>query len=427
MAFGGPSAWGAMLSLSVIEARWRPALAVILLTGFVLRLAWALVVPVEPVSDSHAYHVFATNIAQHGVYGWTPDNPGAYWPVGTSAIIAGLYMVFGQSFTPVVVFNIVISVAVIAQVFVLARAWFGTATALAAAAVIALWPSLIMYVTILASEVIFIFLVLAGLMAYRYSWQRRWVGILLAGLAWTAAAYVRPVALLLPVVFGLVAVLRGAAPGGVVVRVIATGAIMALLIAPWTWRNYQVFGEPVLISTNFGPVFWMGNNPDSIGGYMRLPEWARKLPEQERARRLKDEAMAYVRAEPVAFLKRTAIKFLRQHERETIAVHWNLPSVKRLFGEAGFTVLRLLATGYWYLVLGGALVGIVTIARRDGLWHMATHPCLVGWMYFAMVHAVVIMGNRYHFPAIPFITMLAAAGLTGFLQKRQMAREASET
>lgn len=43
---------------------WR-----LLAAGMILRILWVLVVPVEPVSDSAAYHSFATTIYQHGVYG----------------------------------------------------------------------------------------------------------------------------------------------------------------------------------------------------------------------------------------------------------------------------------------------------------------------------------------------------------------------
>lgn len=408
-----------MRLMAFADARWRPILAAILVAGLLLRVIWALVVPVDPVSDSFAYHTFAVNIVEHGVYGWKPDQPGAYWPVGTSAVIAALYWAFGQDFTPVVVLNIILSVAVIGQVFWLAGSLFDRATGLFAAAIVAFWPSLIMYVTVLASEVLFIFLVLGGLLAFRHRWRNAWIGVLVVGLFWAGATYVRPLALLLPIVFGVLAVLRGAAIGATVARVVGIGLVMAAVIAPWTLRNNAVFGEPVLISTNFGPVFWMGNNPDSDGTYMHLPDRAKGLSEVERGRLLKDEAMAHIRAEPLLFLKRTVARFLEQHNRETIAVHWNGPSVKRLFGETGFTVLKLIATGYWYVVAVLALAGIVVVARRDGLWSLVTHPCLMGWMYFAGVHALIISNDRYHFPAIPFITILAAAALVRLMQRKE--------
>ena len=57
----------------------------VLTTALVLRVAWGILVPVVPVADSNAYDVFARVLTEHGVYGWTPGEPSAYWPVGTSA------------------------------------------------------------------------------------------------------------------------------------------------------------------------------------------------------------------------------------------------------------------------------------------------------------------------------------------------------
>ena len=65
----------------------RGALAV-LAAGMALRLIWALLIPVDPVSDSAAYETFAWTLVNDGVYGWSADQPSAYWAVGTSAIAA---------------------------------------------------------------------------------------------------------------------------------------------------------------------------------------------------------------------------------------------------------------------------------------------------------------------------------------------------
>lgn len=51
---------------------------VIVAIGFVLRTAWALLIPVIPVSDSQAYDALARMLVGHGVYGWTPAQPSAY-------------------------------------------------------------------------------------------------------------------------------------------------------------------------------------------------------------------------------------------------------------------------------------------------------------------------------------------------------------
>ena len=399
--------------------QWIPLLWGIVLLGLVLRVGWALIVPVEPVSDGVAYHTFASNIVEHGVYGWTAENPGAYWPVGTSAILAALYTLFGSGFTSVIVLNIAISLAVILQTFWLARHYFDLRTALFAAALLAFWPSLIMYVTLVASEVIFIFLLLGGLIAFEIRWRRIWVGILVTGLIWSAAVYVRPLALLVPIVFGASYILRG--QGGLwrtLLRVVCIYVLMAAAIAPWSARNTEVFGERVMVSTNFGPVFWMGNNPDTTGEYQRLPDWAQDLTEIERSNRLKDEAMAYVANEPGAFVLRTITKFARLHARETIAVAWNSTQIMALGGATLREGLKAVASAYWFAVLALAIWGSWQIIRRRGLWPLLTDASFLGWMYVTWVHAVIILGDRYHIPAIPFVAILGAYGLTKLRARR---------
>lgn len=45
----------------------------------------------------------------------------------------------------------------------------------------------------------------------------------------------------------------------------ASAAGFALVLAPWTARNWLVFGEPVFVKSTFGYAFWQGNNPLSWG------------------------------------------------------------------------------------------------------------------------------------------------------------------
>ena len=54
------------------------SLPALLALALALRLIWVLLIPVDPVSDAAAYEIFARNLAEHGVFGFTPDEPGAY-------------------------------------------------------------------------------------------------------------------------------------------------------------------------------------------------------------------------------------------------------------------------------------------------------------------------------------------------------------
>ena len=92
-----------------------PKLAMSLALALVLRVVWAPPpIPSFPSRISAAYETFATNIVEHGVYGFKPDEPGADRAVGTAAIYAGAYLLFGTSSAPsVVTVNLISSLIVV--------------------------------------------------------------------------------------------------------------------------------------------------------------------------------------------------------------------------------------------------------------------------------------------------------------------------
>ncbi|MGY6635384.1 MAG: ArnT family glycosyltransferase [Alkalilacustris sp.] len=401
----------------------------VILAGMALRLLWALVFPVNPISDSFAYHTYATNLVQHGVHGLAPEHPGAYWPVGTSAIVAATYLILGETFAGVVATNLLAGFVTLVLVHRLGTVYFGPAAGFWATVVVAFWPNLIMFTSILSSELYFIALSLVGL----YFWQRaevgvgrrgRWGNVVLCGLAFGAACYVRPIALLMPAALALVPLAQGFWP---FLRAAAHAAVVTVIVlavlSPWTYRNYLVFGEPVLVSTNFGANLWMGNNPESTGEYMPLPRWTRGMSETERARALGDIAKAYIREDPLRFARNVAVRAVRLHDRETIGVHWNLAAIQERLGRAGDVGGRLLATGYWYLVLLGGLAGTWVLGRRR-IWDAAFNPAFAIWSYVTLLHAIVVIQDRYHMPSSPYIAMLAGVAIAALLQRRAAARAA---
>ena len=324
------------------NCKFNSAASVVLAIALILRLGWAILIPVVPLSDSAAYDVFAQTLAVHGVYGWAPDQPSAYWPVGTSAIYAALYGVFGHSFTPVVALNVALSTGIVGLSMRLGRIFFDDATAIFAGGLMAIWPSQVAYVTILASELPFTFLLLLGFASWFSPRLSNSVRAIVGGLAFGAASYFRPIALLLPVILWLSVrpswqKLREQLP-----MLLLAMIVIGLSITPWSVRNTRLFGHFVLMSTNGGAVFWMGNNPDSNGFYTPEPTRTAGLNEYEQDKVLGDEAMQYIIAEPVAFVLRTIKKAILLQVGETIAVHWNEGGIKHRFGERVLFPLKIL-------------------------------------------------------------------------------------
>lgn len=385
----------------------------IVAVGLALRLAWALSVPIVPVSDSVAYQTFAVTLAEHGVYGFGPEEPTAFWAVGTSAVLAACLLLFDDGLAAFAVVQALISGLAVWLTWRLGRLWISERAGLAAAVIVALWPSLILYTTVIASDATILTFALGGALAFESRWRRPWLGVLVAGLVWGAGVYFRPVVLLLPFVLVLAGAVRGRRallPG--IGRAVLVVAVMLACVAPWTARNHAVFGKPVLMSTNFGANLWMGNNPATGGGYTPMPDRVMHLDEASRDTVLRDEAVAYILADPAGFAARTGWKLVSLHGWETIAVAWNAEALRPRIGHGGVEALKLVTTGYWYLALGLGLGGVVVLARRSGVLRTLFSPMLLSWGYFAAVHAIIVVGDRYHFPVIPFVAMFGGLALT---------------
>lgn len=401
-----------------VEFDYRRATIVVLAIGLVLRMGWAALVPVDPISDSAAYDAFARTIVEHGVYGWTADQPSAFWPVGTSAIYAGLYFLFGHSYVPVVILNIILGIGIVALTMMLTHVFFDDATAIVAGGLMAVWPSQVAYVTILASELPFTFFVMLGMTAWFQPNLSKLVRAVASGLAFGAAAYIRPVSLVLPFVLWLSSIPNWRKLLGDIQTVAVAMIVIGLTIAPWSVRNSKLFDGFVLVSTNGGVNLWMGNNPKTDGFYMPPPASTSGLNEHARDKALGDEARRYIIDNPSLFVLRTIKKALLLHVGETVAIHWNAGGIKRSFGENALLLLKLLTQGFWTIALLLSLVGIGIVARRDGILSALFHPIVLTWAYFTAVYAITVIQDRYHFPSHPLVAALAAVTIVSAMQLR---------
>ncbi len=395
---------------------WRHPYTRILFVALVLRAVWALLIPVVPVSDSNAYDVFARNLANGFGFGWGPGNLTAYWPVGTSFAYSILYRIFGHIYAPIVVFHLVLGLIAILFSMLLAERWFNRHVAILTGVLLSLWPSQIEFTTVLASELIFVTLLVLSLWVWSSQRIHSLVRALLLGVLLAAATYVRPMALLLPVVLASLTIAKERqwlpAVGALVLELV----VIAALILPWSIRNTRVFGSFALTTTNGGVNLWMGNNPQTVGGYMEYPGDFGPMNEVQVDKYLGATATSYIRHHPVQFVGRTLLKLVKLHDRETIGVVWNEKGLAQRFGTRILLPLKIISTGFWLLALGFALFGIILLLLGRSLLSTITNPAVLIWLYFALLHAVIVVQDRYHFASIPMIAMLAAFGIASSIQ-----------
>ena len=292
---------------------------------------------------------------------------------------------------------------------------FGRPAGLLAALAFAVFPSHILYVSQLHSEVVFtaLYLLALGLLlAAPPPGERRWVPFWLAtGLAIGAASLVRPVALSLLVVIPFA--LR---PRGATWWALARGTLLALLaaavvITPWVIRNAVRVGTPT-IATSAGIDFWVGNHEGAPGTFAMsyseaFPIVSTDLQERERHdyRRGLELGWRFIREQPLDALGLLPLKAYHLYTDDASAVTTTETWGHTVFlSEAGRRVLRTLTDAFYYFVAAGAVAGLILPvggARRR--WPLAA--ALGGW---TLVHLLFFGEPRFHLPVTPVMAVLAA-------------------
>jgi hypothetical protein len=162
----------------------------------------------------------------------------------------------------------------------------------------------------------------------------------------------------------------------------------------------------------------MGNNPESTGEYMPLPTDINFESEVERAKYFKQKALNHISDEPTLFLKRMGKRFIDYYRSENIGVVWNTGGIKHAeLGEYVFP-LKLISSGFWILVVLLSAYSLISLIKRDGLYQtLLVSPIPILLLYYTSLHMVIASGDRYHFPILPLMAVLAAYSLQSIFQK----------
>lgn len=261
-----------------------------------------------------------------------PVQPTSWMAPAYPYLIAGVFELFGlfsrTSAAVLQALQTAASLATCVALYALGRRLFGRPAGLAAAALFAVYPPAIHFsvqkiwdaslFTLLVVGLTLLFLDLRDRPTVR---RASGLGVLLG-----ATALLEPTVLvLLPAGFLWLALRRGAAPRAA--RLAGAASLLALLaIAPWLVRNAVVFDRFVFVKSNFGHELLIGNLPIVRRGahvedvrvkgvpdeHLTAAEVAlvERMSEAGRTRYYLDKATTHIRAHPMDFLRRSALRFL---------------------------------------------------------------------------------------------------------------------
>ena len=181
---------------------------------------------------------------------------------------------------------------------------------------------------------------------------------------------------------------------------------MAAVISPWTLRNQEVLGKPVLVSTNGGSNLYRANNELATGGYVAKGRVdLDTLPELEADAQGKRLAVEWILGNPVEFARLSLTKVLLFAGDDSYGAYTALKGARDKLPGKSYLIIKAVAALPWILMW----IWIAAVSARTLNWtasQVATLLVLFGpYLYLSTLHAVFESGGRYHLPAIVCLFM----------------------
>jgi hypothetical protein len=412
---GALGMWGlrskaAQRTVDYIEAiSLRRFLTGVLMVALCLRLLAVALFPMEPLADDEQFHRYALSLIHGTGYG----SPGhmAFFPPGMSFVLAVIYRLTISAPAAGKIFQSVVGVALVWQVFLLSRRVFDERTARVAAVLTAGFPTLVFYTATLAYEtplsLIFVVIARLAIASLSSSARLRWAVVTGLGLLIGFGTLLKPIGLLLPLVLASVWLIWYVPPGRIVRHTALIGVLMIATIAPWTYRNYRVLGSFVPVSTNGGYTLYVANNPWANGLATTVPA---PLPTDSEGEAARDHgrmtaALAWIAHHPV----RWSWLALRK-----ITYTWGTTSSIMAVVSTDRLPVRVedLCKAFLNVSWAALIVWCGAAIWRDHVWTRAAFvPALLLVGYIFLIHLFYEAHSRHHVPVLPFLLMMGAEGL----------------
>jgi 4-amino-4-deoxy-L-arabinose transferase-like glycosyltransferase len=363
-------------------------LVAIAAAGLAVRVAYTLLIGKDTsgIGDFFFYHGQANLLAEgkgfihplfylDGITAPSAEHP-PLWPL----VLSVTSLLGGTGFEAHRLTGCVLGAFAIVVIGLLGRRAGGERVGLIAAAIAAVYPTLVAADGSLMSETLYgLLLGLALLVALRMRDEPRVLLAAALGVLIGLAALTRAEGLLFLVLLAVpacLAALRASGTRGAVVAVLAACLGAAVVIAPWTIRNWSAFDQPVLISVNDSTVLAGANcdqaysGPDT--GFWILGCLAPRTPGGNEAKQgeiWRRQGTDYIGDHLGELPRVAAIRVLRT---------WDLWQPRRQvgFAEGRDHDVQEIGTGVYLLMLPLALAGAVLLRRRPFLLYVLLTPAI---------------------------------------------------
>jgi len=407
------------------RGRW---LTVALLAAVVIKLAvLAATVSLQPrIADERDYLLLARSLFEGNGFAF-PNGPTSLRPPLYPAFVAAIWWVVGhESLLAVRFAQAIVGLLTGLLAYYVGRHLYGQRAGVIAAALVTLYPALLVAQSLLLTETLFSFFVTAMVASVVALLQRpRITFAVLAGLMLGAAALTRSILYPFPLVLvGLILWWLPVPRTRRCLMAIALCAAYAAIVGPWAVRNTRLQGVPVLVDTMGGLNLRMGNYEftphdrmwDAISqqgerswivGLPAQPDGGGEWTEGRKERWARSQAIAFIVSHPFLTAWRSLIRFgdFWALDRDFLAgVQRRLYSPPLLVTVLVGGALSVAYPAAMTLAVLGAW--LVPPRDRRGAWLL-----LVVVAFVCALHSIVFAHPRYRLPLMPLLLVFGAAAV----------------
>ena len=399
----------------------RKILKYILISSFVLSIAYSFYFRINPVVDANAYDRIAVNIVEG--FGFIEDRTVSFEydksivraGPGYEYFLAGVYFIFGHNYEIVWFLQAVLHVLSAYIIFLIAKQLFkdgGEKIGIVSAAIFAFSPDLVEISAMLMTETLYLFFTILIFYLFVRIYQDAGSKPLtvVTGISMGAAILMRPPLLLFIPVF-LVLYLYRKQYSLSMLFLGSTG----LIILPWVIRNYTIYDQFILTTMIAEYNLWVGNTLLSeggqiAGGFNVLEDYVSKNGFFGLKQKAQMEFFTFIFTHPFVFIKLTFIRFIRYFSLIRPMGFW--------FYQVGIGQMIMVTSSLlWiaFLFVTGFSGMVSLLLKKNKIFCYLTVLALTS----PLVLLPTVVQSRYRFQIYPFLCIFAGYFLVAFIKEKK--------
>ena len=382
----------------------RSFLISIILLNIIIQTIILFTVQTIPFSDSKYYIEAGQRLFLTGSYVSPNGNLTSFWPVGLPAYLAFLEYLTPHYILVAKLINIIISSSFIVVIYLLFKNELSKKGLFLLLLGFTLFPNNLFSANTIMTDYPFSFLLWVAILlslSLKHSYWR----IILISIILGVISYLRPLGLLLPLIFAVYLVNKYGLMSSLK-KIILMFVVFLLMLAPWIYRNYNLNHTFVPISTNGGFNFLMGNHVNSSGCVNFDFSYQDSLSEVKASQEAYFKGMDDIISHPVKSILRLPTKIFFSYYRGDSSITWALKETENKISTIILSSVFFITNYFFYLIL---FLSTLCILCKKRLFENAGLKYFMFsiYIYFILIILIYVGAERYLIPLYPVHFYLA--------------------